>query len=378
MIDRTRPEPAMPAQTHHCSLCSLFSRLLTVFLLMALFGQSSALAQDDENKAKPAKLFESDSVLEVTLSAPWRDIVRHEDVPGPYPATIEFTDDSGERVSLPLTVERRGLTRQRVCEFPPIKLRFEKGVAKGTVFRGQKSIKMVTHCDKGSRYQQYYVKEMLAYRIYNLITDFSFRVRPLSISYQDSERGSKQDPRFAFLIEDDSDVAKRNGLKKLDIPEISVAQLETQEASNFALFQYLISNLDWSALSGPGSKDCCHNAKLIGPDPETGETRPMYAIPYDFDSSGIVDAPYAAPPDKIPVNTVTQRVYRGFCAHNGSLEDAKQRFLDKESEIYALFKNEPQLKSRNANWAVKFMERFYETVNDPKDWQRKIIEKCRK
>jgi len=84
------------------------------------------------------------------MTGPWWYIERHANDQAAKPAKIEFTDDLGNSNTLNLTVERRGITRQVVCRYPPIKLRFNKETAKGTTFRGQKSIKMVTHCDKGT------------------------------------------------------------------------------------------------------------------------------------------------------------------------------------------------------------------------------------
>ena len=238
-----------------------------LLILINFFMLTSTAVYSEENEqkeAKPSKLFSSSETLAVRITAPWKDFVRKDDYKGTYPANIEFTDDLGNTNKLDLTVERRGITRQRVCSFPPVKLRFEKAEVKGTTFRGQKSIKMVTHCKGGSIYVQYYLLEMLAYQMYNLITDFSFRVRPLSVTYVDSESGKEDDPVFAFLIEDDSDVAKRNGQKKLHIGNIRRSQLQPDEASNFALFQYMISNLDWAQLSGPKQKLLSMNCLMSG------------------------------------------------------------------------------------------------------------------
>ena len=269
--------------------------LAILSLLLAVALPLCAQEKQDE-EPKPAKLFSSDDTLNVTLTAPWRDIVRNKKKQDPYPAKIEFTDELGNTMSLDMTAQRRGLTRQRVCDFPPIKLRFEKEKVKGTTFRGQKSVKMVTHCERSVRFEQYYILEMLAYQMYNLITDYSFRVRPLNVNYVDSKTGKTEESRFAFLIEDNSDVAKRNGIKKLEIPKIRPSQLEPKVTSEFSLFQYMISNVDWAALSGPDPKECCHNVKPIAPDPLTPQDK-IYPIPYDFDSSGLVNAHYAAPPN---------------------------------------------------------------------------------
>ena len=323
-------------------------------------------AENENSTPEPAKLFTASDPISVTISAPWRDIERKTKYQGTYPANIEFTDELTNATSLNMTVERRGRTRQVVCRFPPIKLQFDKKVVKGTSFRGQKSLKMVTHCQTSSRYEQLYVLEMLAYRMYNIITDFSFRVRPLSVTYVDSKHEVQQGPKFAFLIEDDSDVAKRNGQIKLKIGRNNMNRLESREANNFALFQYMVSNLDWSALSGPDKGKCCHNAKLIGRDPIK---EPVYAIPYDFDATGLVDAPYAVPPDKLPVNNVRQRLYRGFCIHNSTMEDARQHFGDNEGAILALVRDEPLLQSGPRKKALKFLEKFF---GKDREFQKKI------
>ena len=352
---------------------SLF--FVTLALLLTCPLPLSAQEKSD-GAPKPSKLFKSSETMMVTMTAPWRNISRQEKNQNPYPAKIEFTDDLGNTVTLDMTVERRGITRQRVCDFPPVKLRFEKEAVKGTTFRGQKSLKMVTHCKKATRYEQFYVKEMVAYQMYNLITDYSFRVRPLTVKYVDSKTGNTDESRFAFLIEDDSDVAKRNGLKKLHIPKMKVSQLDPKVTSEFSLFQYMIANVDWAALSGPGP-DCCHNTKLIGPEPLQATDR-AFPIPYDFDSSGMVDAPYAAPAQGLPIRSVTSRLYRGYCRQNDTLEEARVKFLAQQSAILALIDNEDRLNSNTKKKTTKYIGKFFDIIQDPKDFKKLVIEKCRK
>lgn len=344
-------------------------------LAFALLTATHALAAED--LPKPEKLFASTTTLKVKISAPWRDLERNERYQGAYTATIEYTDGSKQKTQIPLTVERRGVKRQQTCDFPPIKLRFEKADARGTVFRGQKSLKMVTHCEAASRFEQYYMLEMLAYRMYNVLTDFSFKVRPLSVTYHDSENGRSDEDRFAFLIEDDGDVAERNGLKKLEIPSIRPSRLDRTLISEFSLFQYMIGNVDWAALSGPDPNECCHNVKLIAPRPLKDDDI-IYAIPYDFDSAGIVDAPYAAPPNGLPIRNVTQRLYRGYCLTNDTLPAAREKFLANEAAILAVLDEEPRLRSSIKNKARNYLERFFETLRDDRDWEKEIIEKCRR
>jgi len=349
----------------------------TLLFAMCLAVAGPLSAQDDAGEApKPAKLFDSEDALTVTIKAPWGDIVRKKRNQDPYPATIEYTDELGKQVSLPLTVQRRGVKRQEACKFPPIKLRFEKEVVKGTTFRGQKSLKMVTHCEAGSAYEQYYVVEMLIYRMYSLLTDFSFRVRPLSIIYYDSERDKADDPRFAFLIEDDSDLAKRRDMQKLEVPKVHYKRLEPELTSIFSLFQYMIGNVDWAALRGPDPEECCHNVKLLTPDP-ADDNAWIYPIPYDFDSAGLVDAKYAAPPEGLPIRRVTDRLFRGYCWHNDTLDEARDLFLQKEGAIMAVIDNEPRLNSKTRSNADEYLEEFFKTLRDPAAFDKEIVSQCR-
>ncbi len=332
------------------------------------------LAVSDAHAGDAVALFETGDEVELTISAPWRDIVRDDDNQEPYPARLHYVNDSGVRESIALTVERRGKTRQEICRFPPIRLRFDKDDAEGTLFEGNKSIKMVTHCNNGSRWEQYYVLEMLAYPIYNLITDRSFRVRPLSVTYHDVDRDRNDGPRFAFLIEDDKLVADRNELDKYDAVEIGPGQLDPLESSRFALFQYLIGNADWSSLGGPAGDDCCHNAKLIGP--ESGE--PLYALPYDFDSSGLVDAQYAVPNEALRISSVRQRLFRGFCLHNATLDSVRAEFLENRGAIEAIVEGEPRLRPRKRSRAIKYIGKAFEVLENPDLFERAITNACRK
>jgi hypothetical protein len=365
-----------------------FNRLFLIVLTLALVwgvapnpamaqAQAEAQAQaqaESPEEPKPEKLFKSEAEIQITLKAPWNDIIRNKKNQNPYPATMEFVDEQGQPVSIPLTVERRGLTRQTICKHPPIKLRFNPEDVKDTIFRGQKSLKMVTHCDVGERWTRYYIKEFVIYQIYRHITDLSFRARPLSVTYVESESDSSQKPRFAFLIEDDSDVAKRNNIEKLDTPEIQPNQLQAEQATRLALFEYIISNVDFDQTGGPKSDGCCHNSRLFGLDPQAD----ILPVPYDFDGSGLVNSHYAAPNEFLPIKKVTQRLFRGFCVHNPSLEPVRQEFFAKEQEIYTIVRDQTLLSEPAEEAMLDFLQDSFAILHDEEKFNKLIIQKCRK
>jgi len=344
------------------------SLLLISFLLVTPL----AFAKED---TKPPKLFDDPSEMKVTLSGPWNTIKRNLKKDAHYPAQLTYTGADGQQHTIDVEVAPRGITRRlRVCKFPPLKVHFDKKKMKGTEFRGNKSLKLVTYCQLNSKYEQYYVKEFLAYRIYNLLTDYSFRVRPMVIEYKDSEKSGDSVTRFSFLIEDIDKVAKRNDLKELSLPRIPYRQLDPVTISKFTLFEYMIGNLDWAATDGPKEDSCCHNARVIG---VSNETIPKYGVPYDFDASGLVNAHYAAPPEGLNVRSIRQRLYRGFCPSNDKLPQTVALFNEKKPEILALFKDNRHLTERTRENAIEYIEDFYEIINDPKKFKRSITDKCR-
>lgn len=344
-------------------------RLTLPLCLLSAFIAVTAHAQD---APKPAKIFTMDQVIAARAEGPWKTIMRRKEEDQAWEGLFRY-DEGGEGVSIPIEIRTRGLTRKRVCDFPPLRFRFEKEAAKGTAFRGAGNLKLVTHCLFNARYEQYYIKEFLAYRIYNLITDKSYRVQGLDMAYADDPSDKRPVERFAFLIEDPDDVAKRNDLEKLNIDDIRPDRLDALETSRFMLFQYLIGNLDWSALGGPGEY-CCHNGRLIGASPDA-ET--VYPIPYDLDSSGLVNAHYAAPPANLGVRNVRQRLWRGFCAHNEGVKPALEEFRAKRGEIEALFENETRLDKSHRKQALRYIEDFYDDLDSDAAIQEELIDNCR-
>jgi hypothetical protein len=353
------------------------AKLALASVLSVTMAAGTGFAQDTPGgeQPKPPKLFESDETLSVTLRGPWRRLENNKTSDETFPGSLEYTEMSGEQRVMEIGITTRGLTRRdRLCDFPPLKLWFDKDRNKGTRFRGQNSLKMVTHCHTASRWEQYYIKEFLSYRIYNLITPLSFRVKPLTVKYVETEGGAETITRFGFLIEDIDDVAERNGFEELEIPNIHSRRLDPAAAANNALFQYLIGNLDWSIIDGPDPVECCHNAKLVGTGPEES---PVYPIPYDLDITGLVNPHYGLPPDNLSVRNIRQRLYRGFCMHNDRIPETLERFRSLQGAITALFENETRLDKRFQQAAIRYLDGFYDDLEKPSRVEKLLIDKCR-
>ena len=92
--------------------------------------------------------------------------------------------------------------------------------------------------------------------------------------------------------------------------------------------------------------------------------------------SGFVNTPYAEPSPQFKITRVTQRHYRGRCAHIGNLDASVLAFQEKRAEIFAMIADQPELSSRSRRELTNFVEEFYEVLDDPKRLDRQIRRKC--
>lgn len=340
-------------------------------LLLALLF---ALASGAHGAQTARPLFESEATLALTLQAPWAELQRHAKAKRSYPALLLYTGPDGTRQRLAATVAARGISRLRHCRMPPLRLRFEAAATAASVFAGQRELKLVTHCRDGRKYAQYTVQEWLAYRIWRLHSAQAYRTRPLELQYQDGPDGEPAPARFAFLIEDTGEMARRHGMRRDPAPAFSPADFDSLALSRLMLFQYLIGNTDFAVLSGPTARECCHNVRVIGARGAAGRI----AVPYDFDAAGIVDAAYAAPHESLPIRKVTERLYRGFCAHADTLQAARAEFGERRAAVLALIREEPRLDAQRRRAMLAQVEDFYATLASDWRFDREISRKCRK
>jgi hypothetical protein len=322
-----------------------------------------------------APLFESHELLQLTLEAPLSDVImERSQESSEYPGTLSYENASGERVALDVEVKTRGKKRldRNTCDFPPLRLDVEQNKVANTLFANQDKIKLVTHCQGRRAYEQYVLLEYLAYRVYNLLTDFSFKVRMAQITYVDTKQPDDSLTKYAFLIENEDRMAARLGWEVLQFPQLHPDYMEEVELSLLEVFQFMIGNTDWDAFfPEPDKEDCCHNTVPIG------SMAVVYSVPYDFDYAGIIATPYAVPSERLPIRTVRERLYRGVCRPDEELARTLAVFNQQKEAIYALYRNEPLLEDSYRERTIEYLDDFYEIIEDPGKVRREMISKCR-
>ena len=334
--------------------------------LCAQTGEAVSPVATSPSRNDVAPLFASTEPLIITVQVDLRTLVRDKDEQKEdHRATLTYLDEAGATVSTPLKLRTRGNYRLKHCRFPPIRFDFPKDNVGGTVFAGQNKIKVVTHCDKNTDYEQNLLHEYAAYRVYNLLSDLSFRVRLARITYQDTEGNEDTITRYAFFIEHIDDLAARVGMIPTDTLNVHPAHTDFQHTGVLDVFQYFIGNTDWSTYAR-------HNIELLRSPQQT-----LFAVPYDFDWAGIVDARYAKPNPRLGIRSVRDRLYRGFCRPPEYVDSALEPFRQQRDAIYAVIDSLPDLEPKRLERTRKFFDDFYKTIDDPGDLEREFLKKCR-
>jgi hypothetical protein len=307
---------------------------------------STAVAKPGE----PTPLFASDTPIHMTLQGPMSALASSKSET-PRPATMTV-----DGVAYPITLSARGIFRKANCDFPPLRVTLTTPAPKGSLFDHQRRLKLTAFCKKSEGFQQKILLEYAAYRLYNLMTPLSFRARLANIDYLD-EGGRPYISRVGFFIEDVDDLARRNGLKAAKMGSmVPVQQIEPVSGARLALFEDMISNYDWSMRAAPQGQECCHNVRMLG-DGRPGSL--LTVVPYDFDFSGLVDAPYADVPEGIPVQNLRQRNYRGYCAHEGQAQAIATELTPRRAEFTGVFAAIPGLLPREQGKASAFIDGFF-------------------
>jgi hypothetical protein len=322
----------------------------------------------------PDPLFQSDELLEVRIAAPFSTLMNDRASEVDLPGTFAWTNRQTNLVSVDVGLQTRGRYRrqQRVCPFAPIWLNFKKSDVKDTLLEKQDKLKMVTHCrDRSKNYEQIVLKEYLTYRMLNLLTDVSYRVRLLRVTYEDTESDEDDRVRYAFLIEHKNRLSKRTGLPVVDVEQTTVDKLNAAHNNLSSIFNFFAGNTDFSSIQGARGETCCHNTHLFGSE-EAG----LYSVPYDFDMSGLVDAPYATPNPRLKIRHVRQRLYRGRCKGNSHIDTSLQKFRDNRDSFYALVRDQHGLADSARRRMNRFLDTFFDLIDDPKAVQKKLVRAC--
>ncbi len=335
------------------------SALLLLFFTAAGF-QAAAQAIDS------IKFFTDNRIIDMTLTTDIRSLQNQkgEDQFQEAAVVCRFPDSSV--INENIQVAARGNFRRGYCRIPPISMNFRNKTSPRLSSLGK--LKLVLGCGVKSEDEELLLKEYLVYKIYNLLEEKSFRVRLLRVNYVDTRNKTKPFTQYAFLLEDDADMARRNGCKKKDHGQYLTEATNRSQMTMVAIFEYMIGNTDWSVPNG-------HNVKLIFD--RKNEALSPYVVPYDFDYCGLVNAGYAVPNEIIGTETVLERVYRGFPRNMEEIQIVLAEFRTKKEKIFSLVSGFTLLSERTRKEMTRYLEEFFKMIENRNDVKNIFIDNAR-
>lgn len=335
--------------------------MLAPMLLLALAVSVPAL--------RAQGLFRDTAALEVTIETELKVLVRDRDSTkfAPHAATLTYRDSAGATKTFPVTLRARGHFRRqaRNCEFPPLRLAFERKDVRETLFQGNSVLKITTNCRPGTpEYQQYILSEYALYRAYQIVSPRFFRTRLAHITYHDTSRGMGDVVSWAFFIEDDKEVAKKFGSTVEATHGALFHDLEPTQLAITALFEYMVANTDWS-ITG------LHNITLM-----RDTVGSIYPVAYDFDWSGAVNARYSFPDARLGIRSTTERLYRGPCRSMAEWQPVLDRFIAARPRIEAVYASIPSFDAGRKRAVLDYFADFYKIIGDVKAARHALLDGC--
>jgi hypothetical protein len=320
-----------------------------------------------EAEARP--LFQRADALEFTLTANFNAINkdRNPESTTRYPAVLTVAAADGTPHNIPVKLSARGHFRRmaRNCSIVPLRVEFPKDGMAGTPFDGQSALKLGTGCEDSKEYEQITLREYLQYPMFNLVTPLSFRARLARATYTDEKSKKKTAARYALFIEHENDVARRAEGRVVELPRLVFKDLEAETLTRMMLFEYMIGNTDFSIWA-------LHNVRVVQkPD------RTLLGVPYDFDLSGLVHAPYAMPDRRLGLRSVVDRLYRGPCRTTDEFDAAAAPFRAKRGDMLALIDATHDLDQSLRGDMKGYIEAFFRAIDKPASIKKALVDACK-
>lgn len=332
---------------------SLF--LQSLILILILFFTACKSDQKDSDNVESelssffSTLYNLDSVIFV-LETDIQTLIENKELDeNKYqPAFLTVWQGSEVALTTNVRVRPRGVTRKSICDFPPLMLKLGKSELDSLQFRDTDNLKLVSHCKDLPQYRDYVHKEYLIYKLYNEVTDYSYRVKPVEFICRDTKNQIEDIKSKSFVFEPTDVMTQRLNCNYYEDDISSVKNIDKTAYKNFVVFQYMTGNTDWNLTRR-------HNIRML----ECSEGIEPMPVPYDFDYSGLVNAEYAKPHPILPIKSVTERFFQFRGPADEDFTDNYGLFWEKKDNFLNIIRNYPHLDQKTKTEMIAYIEEFY-------------------
>lgn len=325
--------------------------VLLSFTVLPVVGQPQVNSQKDTFNIvleKNLGIFDSEEILDISLKFNITEYIRKKPEKEYLDAVLTLNNNSSDSLSFDVRVRTRGVSRLSLCSFPPIRINLANVTTGYSDLDSVKNIKMVTHCSPPGIFDEYVFKEYLVYKLYNIVTDYSFRVRLLRIRYIDTGARTRNFERYGFLIEPLDMLERRMEVEEVEDIVLRYSSFVPDIMDRMSIFQYMIGNTDWQVAS-------YHNINIVKKE---GSILGV-SIPYDFDYSGFVNTSYALPAENLDIDNVMERVHLGSCRPDSTYARILSEFSENRDEFFKVIEDFPLINSASRKHINRYLDSFY-------------------
>jgi len=347
----------------------LIPTVIALFLALPAFSQSDTIISPLEvvdTLNQDFGLFTNDDILHLSLRFDMTQYTRKKPKDEYMDAILTYHINKTDSVNKQIRLKSRGEMRNGYCSFPPIRLNFKKAGFQMNDLSKIEKIKLVTHCKYGN--EEYLLKEFLIYKLFNVLTDTSFRVRLVNIEYINTHKKSKPVNTYAFFIEPVEMLAERVNAVEVNSLNLTQKNIIPEMMDRMAIFNYMIGNTDWSVPN-------LHNCKVLSPLSFSTNALGM-VVPYDFDYSGLVDADYAIPYEPLGLSSVRERRYVGICRTEDVFLNAIKEFAAKKEAFYKVINDFQLLDAKEKARMINYLDSFYADFDKRNSVVTNILNGC--
>lgn len=334
-----------------------FTLLLIILSLLCSRASAQNNPADRGDNKEEFSLFGSDDILNVSIALDLDAFTRKPAKTDSFNSEMTIHLSKTDSIYRKIVIKYRGLSRYNVCKFPPMQINFKKPINADS--SKIKKLKLVTHCQSGKANDEYVLREYLVYKMFNVFTDTSFRVRLLRVSYINTRKDKKPVVKYGIFIEPAKMLAKRTNCTIVRSSKLLQHNIVPSVMDRIAIFNYMVSDWDWSVHGK-------HNIEVIMPKGSNPNSLGI-AIPYDFDLTGVVNADYAIPPSDLGIETVRDPVFLGICRTRKVYEEDLKKFSDAREKIYSIAEECPYLNRSSKRDITDFLDQFFYQLRKQKN-----------
>lgn len=347
---------------------TLLITVLFVFAGFPLLSQQEGASSYEDLVAVYEDLFSAEEPLHLTLKFDVEGLKKTMQQEVYHNAEMTYALKDGLQVSHSVQVWPRETIRRKFCSLPPLWVNMDNSASKSDSLREVFRINMVVPCKNAAQYEPYVLREYLAYKIYNITTPLSYRVRLVRLSIIDTGKGNEVTEDWAFFQEPDELMTLRLNGTWIKKDDLSMSGLNPEAINSLSMFQYMIGNVDYSVTGR-------HKLNILTLN--SGNPTGFLPVPYDFDYSGLVNTDYAIPGEHLGTNTVRERYYLGPCRPEQVHKETFQGLAQFEDEIMAYIQDFEYLDEKGKTDMIEYLESYFKESGESWFIERKIFPTCR-